>query len=227
MKLKSKEKQKFKKNMKNLLIIISKNIFIGLLVFIIYFNFWNYGKPMNAEEITSIGLNTFFIYTEDGRLNAVVEKVITNSVFIIFIYFISIIKMKNYYDGLKYVIRIKSKNLLDFIKKTIKYIYPYILLEIILMGVSVFISMNIIGIEGIYKLETFKNLILMMLFYTILPIFIIFIISRIEMYIIFLLLFSSFAPFFIYKIPIYIIPLLYVIIVSVVYIIILIKEKYK
>ena len=83
------------------------------------------------------------------------------------------------------------------------------------------------NVKDVFNLQIVVNLSLMALFYIVVPFLIMFIVDRFEYFIVAVLLLTVFAEYFVYKLNIYNIILLYAIVVLITYCLILIRERNK
>ena len=193
-----------KSKYKNICIILIKILFISASVISIYKTVGHKGEIMDAYSFTTIGLNAFYYidYNMQVKLNSF--KIICLTVLILMNYGITLFKIHNFYEGLKETIRIRSKNLNQYIGKS-----------------------SIFYFKDVFNLQIVVNLSLMALFYIVVPFLIMFIVDRFEYFIVAVLLLTVFAEYFVYKLNIYNIILLYAIVVLITYCLILIRERNK
>lgn len=104
-----------KSKYKNICIILIKILFISASVISIYKTVGHKGEIMDAYSFTTIGLNAFYYidYNMQVKLNSF--KIICLTVLILMNYGITLFKIHNFYEGLKETIRIRSKNLNQYI----------------------------------------------------------------------------------------------------------------
>ena len=102
-------------------ILIIKIIFLSVAVYSIQNNISHQGRAMNSEELTSIGLSSFYFIDYDLMAKIDVSKIMFLSAIILTYYTLTIKKFNNFYEGLKETIRIKSNSLHDYIKKSVRF----------------------------------------------------------------------------------------------------------
>ena len=93
--------------------------------------------------------------------------------------------------------------------------------------IRIYIVMLAMNVKDVFNLQIVVNLSLMALFYIVVPFLIMFIVDRFEYFIVAVLLLTVFAEYFVYKLNIYNIILLYAIVVLITYCLILIRERNK
>jgi len=206
-------------------ILIIKIIFLSVAVYSIQNNISHQGRAMNSEELTSIGLNSFYFIDYDLMAKIDVSKIIFLSAVVLTYYSLTITKFNNFYEGLKETIRIKSSSLYDYIKKSIKFFVVPIFIDIIISAIVISLVILLMKVEHGLSLVTIQHIILTSVFYFIMPFLILFIVNRIEFFLVGVFTLSIFADYFIYKLPLSGIMVLYLLIVIIVYGVILIKER--
>lgn len=216
-----------KSKYKNICIILIKILFISASVISIYKTVGHKGKIMDAYSFTTIGLNAFYYidYNMQVKLNSF--KIICLTVLILMNYGITLFKIHNFYEGLKETIRIRSKNLNQYIGKSSIFYFKYIVTDVLVTIATIYIVMLAMNVKDVFNLQIVVNLSLMALFYIVVPFLIMFIVDRFEYFIVAVLLLTVFAEYFVYKLNIYNIILLYVILVLITYCLILIRERNK
>lgn len=216
-----------KSKYKNIFIIIIKILFISLAVKMLYKYIGHKGGTMNAVDMTTIGLNSFYYIDYNMKIKIESIKIICLTIIVIMNYAFSLLKICNFYEGLKETIRIKSKNLKQYINKSINFYLKYIIFDTSITIGTIFITMKVLNIEQLYDMQVFLNLLLMFIFYIILPFLIIFIVDKFEYFIVCLLTSTIFADYFVYKLNIIHICIAYIIVFIITYFIILIIERKK
>ena len=216
-----------KSKCKNICIILIKILFISASVISIYKTVGHKGEIMDAYSFTTIGLNAFYYidYNMQVKLNSF--KIICLTVLILMNYGITLFKIHNFYEGLKETIRIRSKNLNQYIGKSSIFYFKYIVTDVLVTIATIYIVMLAINVKDVFNLQIVVNLSLMALFYIVVPFLIMFIVDRFEYFIVAVLLLTVFAEYFVYKLNIYNIILLYAILVLITYCLILIRERNK
>lgn len=99
--------------------------------------------------------------------------------------------------------------------------------DVLVTIATIYIVMLAMNVKDVFNLQIVVNLSLMALFYIVVPFLIMFIVDRFEYFIVAVLLLTVFAEYFVYKLNIYNIILLYVILVLITYCLILIRERNK
>ncbi len=206
-------------------ILLIKIIFLSVAVYSIQNNISHQGRAMNSEELTSIGLNSFYFIDYDLMAKIDVSKIIFLSAVVLTYYSLTITKFNNFYEGLKETIRIKSSSLYDYIKKSIKFFVVPIFIDIIVSAIVISLVVLLMKVEHGLILVTIQHIILASIFYFIMPFLILFIVNRIEFFLVGVFTLSIFADYFIYKLPLSGIMVLYLLIVAAVHGIILFKER--
>ena len=216
-----------KSKYKNICIILIKILFISASVISIYKTVGHKGEIMDAYSFTTIGLNAFYYidYNMQVKLNSF--KIICLTVLILMNYGITLFKIHNFYEGLKETIRIRSKNLNQYIGKSSIFYFKYIVTDVLVTIATIYIVMLAMNVKDVFNLQIVVNLSLMALFYIVVPFLIMFIVDRFEYFIVAVLLLTVFAEYFVSKLNIYNIILLYVILVLITYCLILIRERNK
>lgn len=216
-----------KSKYKNIGIILIKILFISASVISIYKTVGHKGEIMDAYSFTTIGLNAFYYidYNMQVKLNSF--KIICLTVLILMNYGITLFKIHNFYEGLKETIRIRSKNLNQYIGKSSIFYFKYIVTDVLVTIATIYIVMLAMNVKDVFNLQIVVNLSLMALFYIVVPFLIMFIVDRFEYFIVAVLLLTVFAEYFVYKLNIYNIILLYAIVVLITYCLILIRERNK
>ena len=216
-----------KSKYKNICIILIKILFISASVISIYKTVGHKGEIMDAYIFTTIGLNSFYYidYNMQVKLNSF--KIICLTVLILMNYGITLFKIHNFYEGLKETIRIRSKNLNQYIGKSSIFYFKYIVTDVLVTIATIYIVMLAMNVKDVFNLQIVVNLSLMALFYIVVPFLIMFIVDRFEYFIVAVLLLTVFAEYFVYKLNIYNIILLYAIVVLITYCLILIRERNK
>lgn len=216
-----------KSKYKNICIILIKILFISASVISIYKTVGHKGEIMDAYSFTTIGLNAFYYidYNMQVKLNSF--KIICLTVLILMNYGNTLFKIHNFYEGLKETIRIRSKNLNQYIGKSSIFYFKYIVTDVLVTIATIYIVMLAINVKDVFNLQIVVNLSLMALFYIVVPFLIMFIVDRFEYFIVAVLLLTVFAEYFVYKLNIYNIILLYAILVLITYCLILIRERNK
>lgn len=216
-----------KSKYKNICIILIKILFISASVISIYKTVGHKGEIMDAYSFTTIGLNAFYYidYNMQVKLNSF--KIICLTVLILMNYGITLFKIHNFYEGLKETIRIRSKNLNQYIGKSSIFYLKYIVTDVLVTIATIYIVMLAMNVKDVFNLQIVVNLSLMALFYIVVPFLIMFIVDRFEYFIVAVLLLTVFAEYFVYKLNIYNIILLYAIVVLITYCLILIRERNK
>lgn len=216
-----------KSKYKNICIILIKILFISASVISIYKTVGHKGEIMDAYSFTTIGLNAFYYidYNMQVKLNSF--KIICLTVLILMNYGITLFKIHNFYEGLKETIRIRSKNLNQYIGKSSIFYFKYIVTDVLVTIAIIYIVMLAMNVKDVFNLQIVVNLSLMALFYIVVPFLIMFIVDRFEYFIVAVLLLTVFAEYFVYKLNIYNIILLYAIVVLITYCLILIRERNK
>ena len=216
-----------KSKYKNICIILIKILFISASVISIYKTVGHKGEIMDAYSFTTIGLNAFYYidYNMQVKLNSF--KIICLTVLILMNYGITLFKIHNLYEGLKETTRIRSKNLNQYIGKSSIFYFKYIVTDVLVTIATIYIVMLAMNVKDVFNLQIVVNLSLMALFYIVVPFLIMFIVDRFEYFIVAVLLLTVFAEYFVYKLNIYNIILLYAIVVLITYCLILIRERNK
>lgn len=212
---------------KSISVITLKILFIAVAVISIYQSVGHKGEIMDAYSLTTIGLNSFYYIDYNMQIKLDSFKIICLTAFIVMNYAITLFKILNFYEGLKEIIRIKSKNLFQYIKKTIIFYFKYIVFDVFISILTIYFVMIVLNIKNVMDIKVILNLIMMAVFYIIAPFFIIFIVDKFEYFIVGLLIITIFADYFVYKINYLNLVILYSIAFIITYSIILIRERNK
>ena len=219
-------KEEFKNKIKELGMILLKNIILISIIFILYNILLINGKKMNTIDFTNIGINS--VYSEElGKLKIKPEKIMLLTAIVVIMYFSTFKITNNLYQGFKYVIRNKTENFLEYLKNIYKLYFKYVFLDVLLFIVSIFIVMHIVNAERTYTLEVLVNIIKMFLFYISLPFIILMLTDRIEIFIGGIIVFSMLSTLFIYQLNIVWTIICLLIIYLCTYIGLLIKERFN
>lgn len=214
-----------KSKFRTLWILLIKIIFLSVAVYSIQNNISHQGRAMNSEELTSIGLNSFYFIDYDLMAKIDVSKIIFLSAVVLTYYSLTITKFNNFYEGLKETIRIKSSSLYDYIKKSVRFFIVPILIDVIVSAIVISLVILLMKVEHGLSLVTIQHIILTSVFYFIMPFLILFIVNRIEFFLVGVFTLSIFADYFVYKLPVAGILVLHLLILTVVHGIILFKER--
>lgn len=222
-------KQKFNLHegkLKEILIIILKNLILMSIIFILYQILFIKGKPLNAYDFTNIGINT--IYSEEfGDLKIKPEKIILITGIIVTMYFSTFAITNNLYQGFKEIIRNNSENFLEYLKYVYKLYIRSVMLDVIFFIVDLIIVLNIVHAENIYNYLVLMNIIKMLIFYISLPILLVMITNRIEIFIGGILVLSMLSTLFIYQLNGWISLIVGIIIYIITYLGLLYKERFN
>lgn len=180
---------------------------------------------MNSEDLTSIGLNSFYFIDHDLSAKIDVYKILFLSAVVLTYYALTITKFNNFYEGLKETIRIKSSSLYDYIKKSIQFFIITVLVDVIISAAIISLVIIFANVEHGISVITIQQILLMSLFYSVMPFLLMFIVDRIEFFLVGIFTLSIFADYFVYKLPIYGIAGLYLLTIATAYGIILFKER--
>ena len=216
-----------KSKYRNICIVLIKILFLAVAVISIYQSIGHKGEIMDAHSLTTIGLNSFYYIDYNMQIKLDSFKIICLTSLIIMNYAITLSKMYNFYEGLKEIIRIRSENLNQYIRKSITFYFKYILTDVIITAITIYIVMIVINVKNVFDLQIIFNLLLMAIFYMIVPFLLMFIVDRFEYFIVGLLILTIFADYFVYKLNLLSIVLLYFIVLFIAYGIILIRERNK
>lgn len=216
-----------KSKYRDFLVVFIKILFLSIAVMSIYKTGSHKGEIMDADSLTTIGLNSFYYIDYNMQIKLDSFKIICITAVILMTYTITLFKIHNFYGGLKEIIRIKSKNLNQYIKKSMKFYFRYVFLDVIIGVMTIYVTMIALRVNNVFDLNVIYNLALMAVFYIIAPFLLMFIVDKIEYFIVGLLMLTIFADYFVYKLSPLNIIILYTIIFFVAYGIILIRERNK
>lgn len=205
-------------------IILTKIFLIATIVYSIQSNIDPTNRLMTADELTSVGLNSFY-FLINNQIHTQPFKVVLLSALVFSCYLISLSKINNFYEGLKETIRIRSQNLHDYFKKSAHFLLKPLFIDIMTSITIIFITMLIIQVENVLSVMTIRHLLLMGVFYLIIPFLLLFLVNRIEFFLVGIFTLSIFADYFVYKLPLYGIAGLYLLTIATAYGIILFKER--
>ena len=208
-------------------IIIVKILFISISVMWIYKNVSHKGEIMSASDLTTIGLNSFYYIDYNMQVKLDSFKIICITSIVFMTYAITLFKIHNFYSGLNETIRIRSSNLIQYMKKTINFYFIYIFIDVAVSVITIYVTMIVMNVENIFCSQVICNLILMAMFYMIIPFLLIFIVEKFEYFIVGLLMLTVFAHYFIYKLSLVNVVIAYVIVFLITYGLILIRERNK
>ena len=137
---------------------------------------------------------------------------------------LSMAQINNFYEGLKETIRIRSKNLYDYFYESIQFLLKPILTDVLISLLTIITTILLIQDHSL-SLTDIKYLLLTGIFYSVLPFLLLFIVNRIEFFLVGVFTLSIFADYFVYKLPVAGVLVLYLLILTVLYGIILFKER--
>ena len=144
-------KEEFKNKIKELGMILLKNIILISIILILYNILLINGKKMNTIDFTNIGINS--VYSEElGKLKIKPEKIMLLTAIVVIMYFSTFKITNNLYQGFKHVIRNKTENFLEYLKNVYKLYFKYVFLDVFLFIISIFIVMYIVNAERTYTL---------------------------------------------------------------------------
>lgn len=212
---------------RNICIVLIKILFISVAVISIYKSVGHKGEIMDAHSLTTIGLNSFYYIDYNMKIKLNFFKIISLTVLILMNYVITLFKMHNFYEGLKEIIRNRAKNLNQYMKKSIAFYFKYVLIDVIITIVTIYIVMVAINVKDVFDLQIIYNLLLMAMFYIIVPFLLMFMVDKFEYFIVALLIVTLFTDYFVYKLNLLNIVKLYISVFVVTYCIILIRERNK
>lgn len=214
-----------KSRFRSLWSLLVKIIFLSVAVYAIFNNISHEGRAMTSEDLTSVGLNSFYFINYDFRVKIDTSKILFLSAVVLTYYALTIAKFNNFYEGLKETIRIKSSSLYDYIKKSIKFFIITVLVDVIISAIIISLVIIFANVEHGLSVITIQQILLMSLFYSVMPFLLMFIVDRIEFFLVGIFTLSIFADYFVYKLPLYGIAGLYLLTVAAAYGIILFKER--
>nr|MBB1521777.1 hypothetical protein [Clostridiales bacterium] len=148
-----------------------------------------------ADNFTDLGINTMYVYSygNDGNVEykISVAKVLFTTAMLATMYVGTICIANNLVQGMKYIIRNKSRSLLDYKIKVYKFFYKGIFIDMIifigmLCVVLLFEHSEINNIQILIM-----NMIKIFLMYSIIALELIFIVDNIEIYVVFLQLIAT------------------------------------
>ena len=148
-----------------------------------------------ADNFTDLGINTMYVYSyrNDGNVGykISVAKVLFTTAMLVTMYVGTICIANNLVQGMKYIIRNKSRSLLDYKIKVYKFFYKRIFIDMIifigmLCVVLLFEHSEINNIQILIM-----NMIKIFLMYSIIALELIFIVDNIEIYVVFLQLIAT------------------------------------
>lgn len=148
-----------------------------------------------ADNFTDLGINTMYVYSyrNDGNVGykISVAKVLFTTAMLATMYVGTICIANNLVQGMKYIIRNKSRSLLDYKIKVYKFFYKRIFIDMIifigmLCVVLLFEHSEINNIQILIM-----NMIKIFLMYSIIALELIFIVDNIEIYVVFLQLIAT------------------------------------
>ena len=142
-----------------------------------------------ADNFTDLGINTMYVYSygNDGNVEykISVAKVLFTTAMLATMYVGTICIANNLVQGMKYIIRNKSRSLLDYKIKVYKFFYKRIFIGMLCV-VLLFEHSEINNIQILIM-----NMIKIFLMYSIIALELIFIVDNIEIYVVFLQLIAT------------------------------------
>lgn len=214
-----------KSRFRSLWSLLVKIIFLSVAAYAIFNNISHEGRAMTSEDLTSVGLNSFYFINYDFRVKIDTSKILFLSAVVLTYYALTIAKFNNFYEGLKETIRIKSSSLYDYIKKSIQFFIIPVLVDVIISAAIISLVIIFANVEHGLSVITIQQILLMSLFYSVMPFLLMFIVDRIEFFLVGIFTLSIFADYFVYKLPLYGIAGLYLLTIATAYGIILFKER--
>lgn len=208
---------------KNLIIAIFKIFLIVIVVHSIQSKINPGNQPLTTDELTSVGINSFYVLI-NGQIHTQPFKVVLLSTLVFSYYMLSMTQINNFYEGLKETIRVRSKNLYDYFYKSIQFLLKPILTDVLISLLTIITTILLIQDHAL-SLTAIKYLLLTGIFYSVLPFLLLFIVNRIEFFLVGVFTLSIFADYFVYKLPVAGVLVLYLLILTVLYGIILFKER--
>ena len=142
-------------------------------------------------------------------------------------YFSTFAITNNLYQGFKEIIRNNSENFLEYLKYVYKLYIRSVMLDVIFFIVDVIIVLHIVHAENIYNSLVLINIIKMLIFYISLPILLVMITNRIEIFIGGILVLSMLSTLFIYQLNGWISLIVGIIIYIITYLGLLYKERFN
>lgn len=148
-----------------------------------------------ADNFTDLGINTMYVYSygndDNVEYKISVAKVLFTTAMLATMYVGTICIANNLVQGMKYIIRNKSRSLLDYKIKVYKFFYKRIFIDMIifigmLCVVLLFEHSEINNIQILIM-----NMIKIFLMYSIIALELIFIVDNIEIYVVFLQLIAT------------------------------------
>ena len=209
---------------KNIIIAIFKIFLIVIVVHSIQSKINPGNQPLTTDELTSVGINSFYVLI-NGQIHTQPFKVVLLSTLVFSYYMLSMAQINNFYEGLKETIRIRSKNLYDYFYKSIQFLLKPILTDVLISLLTIITTILLIHTDHSLSLTAIKYLLLTGIFYSVLPFLLLFIVNRIEFFLVGVFTLSIFADYFVYKLPVAGVLVLYLLILTVLYGIILFKER--
>ena len=180
---------KNKKNVfKKALIYIARIIIIILFLNILYGIQFTQVEPNSnvLNDFMTLGLNTPFIkenLNNEEKLRLDYFKIILTTSIIFSTYIYTIKVMNNLLNGLSSIIRNKSNNLWEYKKRVLKFVKNYVLLDVLALFIAIISLIFIKSMQNMFTIDTAINLIKIFLFYTIIPLGLTLIITRIEFFV--------------------------------------------
>lgn len=208
---------------KNIIISIFKIFLIMIVVHSIQSKINPGNQPLTTDELTSVGINSFYVLI-NGQIHTQPFKVVLLSTLVFSYYMLSMAQINNFYEGLKETIRIRSKNLYDYFYESIQFLLKPILTDVLISLLTIITTILLIQDHSL-SLTAIKYLLLTGIFYSVLPFLLLFIVNRIEFFLVGVFTLSIFADYFVYKLPVAGVLVLYLLILTVLYGIILFKER--
>lgn len=204
---------KLNRRLKKLLLLIIKVVIIYILLFSIYkTNFYEENGNFNLankEQFISFGINSLYEKHQDEFV-LITQKIATNSLLIFTIYFLTIKRASEIFNGFSNMIRNQVSNLNQLIKQMILFYIKPLLIEVTVFMAVILVFISINKLNGKYTLEFYKYFIKMYIFYINLPIISLLLSKNISIYLILLFTFSIFSTFLIWLLNIEIVILVYI-----------------
>lgn len=178
-----------KKNVfKKALIYIARIIIIILFLNVLYGIQFTQVEPNSnvLNDFMTLGLNTPFIkesLNNEEKLRLDYFKIILTTSIIFSTYIYTIKVMNNLLNGLSSIIRNKSNNLWEYKKRVLKFVKNYVLLDVLALFIAIISLIFIKSMQNMFTIDTAINLIKIFLFYTIIPLGLTLIITRIEFFV--------------------------------------------
>lgn len=211
--------------------IFSLNILKILLIIILCDKLYNMNSdindPLKAAEYFKTTIVSIFTHYKEGGVFFIPYKMFLVSLMSIIIFPFSISLGINILNGLNKMIRNKSNNIDEYIKNTSILLLKTTIIEILIFIFSAIAVLFWEKAPGILEINTCISILQILLFYPLIPIILLFLVEKVEFYLVSMLLIFNISTLFISFISIQTEIMLILILIIITYFKIIVTEDRK